>query len=405
MPEQQKPVDEQAVSFVARPRLVVVGSRHKTLSIHFESLPMIDKVRWQEVNYLEDLTAAIELYNTLIGLERYDDARSLFHDRLEYALLYRLGAFRQSAELLEMLFPDGLDQLPRLSTPGGQAYALAALGLSITDQPGHAAMFYRRHNDIREKENDQKNLSISLCNLSDILRSSGALYESEAAARRGLLITRELHDQFWESDSLYWLGITLAAQGKEVDSAKALYLSLEFARQAGAYEVYEYLAMRAMWFGEYAEAQILAKRAMTYYQEKRDERRIICAARLQGEAALALSDLPTAEERLHHALARARAVNHVGVELPALIGLAELRRRQSDLKSARELLDDVWEPCERGPSKLFHADAYNVLTQIERDTGNHKAAVKAAIEAYRLAWCDGPPFDESKYEPMPEGEI
>ena len=125
------------------------------------------------------------------------------------------------------------------------------------------------------------------------------------------------------------------------------------------------------------------------------------------------------------------AVNLVEEELPALIGLAELRRRQGDLKAARELLDDVWEPCERGPFKLFHADAYNVLAQIERDAGNHEAAVKAAMEAYRLAWCDGPPFayhwglqkakahlaalgvpepilppfDESKYEPMPEVEI
>ncbi len=94
-------------------------------------------------------------------------------------------------------------------------------------------------------------------------------------------------------------------------------------------------------------------------------------------------------------------------------------------------MDDVWEPAERGPFTLFHADAYNVLAQIERDADNHESAVKVATEAYRLAWCDGPPFayhwglqkakahlaalgmpeptlppfDESKYEPMPEVEI
>jgi tetratricopeptide (TPR) repeat protein len=124
-----------------------------------------------------------------------------------------------------------------------------------------------------------------------------------------------------------------------------------------------------------------------------------------GEAALGLSDLSTAEERLHHALTRARTVNLVEEELPSLIGLAELKRRQGDLKSARELLDDVWEPAERGPFTLYHADALNVLAQIERDAGDHEAAVKAAMAAYRLAWCDGPPFDESKYEPMPEVEI
>jgi len=94
-------------------------------------------------------------------------------------------------------------------------------------------------------------------------------------------------------------------------------------------------------------------------------------------------------------------------------------------------LDDVWESAERGPYPLFHADAFNVLAQIERDAGNHTAAVDAASKAYMLAWCDGepyayhwglvaarkhlhelgapeppmPPFDESKFEPLPEVEI
>ena len=79
----------------------------------------------------------------------------------------------------------------------------------------------------------------------------------------------------------------------------------------------------------------------------------------------------------------------------------------------------------------MHADAYNVLAQIERDAGNHGAAVEAATAAYRQAWCDGPPFayhwglqtarahlsalgarepdlppfDASKHEPMPDVEI
>ena len=72
-----------------------------------------------------------------------------------------------------------------------------------------------------------------------------------------------------------------------------------------------------------------------------------------------------------------------------------------------------------------------MLAQIERDAGNTAAAVEAATKAYRLAWCDGPPFayhwglkkakkhlkelgapepelppfDESKFEPMSEVEI
>jgi tetratricopeptide (TPR) repeat protein len=118
-------------------------------------------------------------------------------------------------------------------------------------------------------------------------------------------------------------------------------------------------------------------------------------------------------------------------ELQALIALAELRRGQGDEKAAREFLDDVWEFAERGPYPLLHADALNVLAQIERDAGNTDKAIEAATKAYELSWCDGPPyayhwglekakkhlkeleveppvmpeFDESKYKPMPKVEI
>ena len=36
----------------------------------------------EEVDSLEDLAPAIELYNTLIGLGRYDDAYEVFSNRL-----------------------------------------------------------------------------------------------------------------------------------------------------------------------------------------------------------------------------------------------------------------------------------------------------------------------------------
>jgi len=108
------------------------------------------------------------------------------------------------------------------------------------------------------------------------------------------------------------------------------------------------------------------------------------------------------------------------------------RYLQANHKERGQLLDDVWEPAERGPYPLNHADAYNVLAQIERDAGHTEAAVEAATGAHRRAWCDGPPFAyhwgletarahlvalgapqptdllpyrESRYEPMPDVEI
>ena len=407
---------------------------YQVLSAHFESLPnKIYRDNWRQVDSLEELTPVIELYNTLIGLDRYVDAVALFRERLGEALLYRFGAYRQHAELLEMCFPNGLDQLPRLSEPRDQAYVLGSLALSISNsgQVEQSAELYRRCINIYEKIGSQNAMESVLESLSNTLRFSGDLRESEVAARQALRIARRVGTKEDEIYSLFYLGLTLAARGVQAESIQALDRSFALAPQGFGYIPYIEGAISALWFGEYSDAQTLTEQAMLHAQQLGLWREILRAARLQGEVALGLNDLTMADERLYDVLSRARAVNYIHEELAALIGLAELQRRRSDLKTARELLDDIWEPAERGPNKLYHADACNVLAQIERDSGDHTAAIKAATQAYRLAWCDGPPFayhwglqkakahlaalgapepalppfDASKYEPMPEVEI
>ena len=136
-----------------------------------------------------------------------------------------------------------------------------------------------------------------------------------------------------------------------------------------------YLGQRALWLGAFGEALSLAKRAWELAPAKNYEADFIRAARQEGEAALGLDDFASAEERLHHALTRARIVNLVEEELRALVALAELRRRQGDPQAACEPLVEVWDAAERGPYPLFHADACNVLAQIEREEGNTAAAI------------------------------
>jgi tetratricopeptide (TPR) repeat protein len=409
---------------------------YTSLHAHFEAVPMIDN--YLEVYSLEDLTPAIELYNTLIGLGRFDDAFVVFRDRLDEATLYRLSASRQQIELLEMLFPDGLEQLPRLNRQDAQAFTLNTLaaGYKFSGQPGRAAALIRRANTIYLEMKNDGFLSVGLRNLSDTLRLSGALCESEFAARRALVISREQNNRFQEAVSLRWLGLTLAARGLATKSQSALQRAVRLLKaqsnSQGEGTTNADLAQRALWLGKFADALSFANSAWELAHVHSYERDFIRAVRAQGEAALGLDDLTTADERLHHALTRARIVNLVEDELPALVALAGLRRRQGDLKSAREHLADVWEGAERGPYPLFNADAFNVLAQIERDEGNQAKAVEAAAKAYRLAWCDGPPFayhwglekarkhlkelgaeepddlppfDEAKFEPMSEVEI
>jgi tetratricopeptide (TPR) repeat protein len=408
---------------------------YTSLHAHFEAVPMIEN--WQEVESLEDLTPAIEMYNTLIGMGRYEDAFIVFLNRLSDATLYRLSASRQRVKLLEMLFPDGLDDLPRLSRQDYQAFALNTLaaGYQFSGQPGQAAPLLRRHNAIRSELGDNGSLGTGLRNLSYSLVVTGGLRESEEVARRALGITRQLNDTFREAVALQILGLAVLPRGETDGSVQALQRSLRIwvARSdtQGEGMLRADLAQRAIWSGEYAKALSFANRALELANIERYERDFIRSARLRGEAMLGLEDLVTADEKLHYALTRGRNISLIEEELPALIALAELRRRQGDEKAAREFLDDVWEYAARGPYPLFHADALNVLTRIERDAGNTDEAIRAATKAYELSWCDGPPyayhwglikarkhleelgaplpdmppFDETKFEPMPEVEI
>jgi tetratricopeptide (TPR) repeat protein len=404
---------------------------YASLRSYFERMPMVE---FEKVGSLDDLTPAIELYTTLIGLERYEDAYEVFRDRLDDATLYRLSASRLRVELLEALFPDGVGQPPRLAYKGNQADTLHSLaqGHQFSGRLADAVPFYRRSIDLRSRP---EGVAIGLGDLADALRFAGRLREAEAAARRALGISRKIDDHFLEFVSQRFVGLALAARGMVVDSGQALETArLVFAERhwtQGEGVAEAYLAQKAVWLGDAVAAHQHAARAWELARSDRAERDFIRAARLQGEAALALGDLPQGDERLRHALTRARTVEMVEEELPTLIALAELCRRQANPAAARELLEQAWEPAERGPYPLFHADALNVLAQIERDAGNTSAAIRAATEAYTKAWCDGPPFayhwglekarahlaalgapepalppfDESKYDPMPDVEI
>jgi len=195
--------------------------------------------------------------------------------------------------------------------------------------------------------------------------------------------------------------------------------------------VIAYLAERLLRLRDFAAASALADQAWKIGIAQRNERDCIRAALSQGQAALGLSDFERADERLHLALTRARAVNIVELELPAFIAIAALESQQGHLAGARARLNEVWDAAARGPYPLHQADAYNVLADIERAEGNTQAAMEAATRAYQAAWCDGPPyayhwglekakahltalnapepempvFDASAFEPLPEVEI
>jgi MinD-like ATPase involved in chromosome partitioning or flagellar assembly/tetratricopeptide (TPR) repeat protein len=364
----------------------------------FESLPTVST----RAPSLEDLTGVVELYNALIGLGQYDSALTVFRERLYQPMLQGAGP-RPVSELLEMLFPNGLDQLPSLADASSKAFALGTLAMACLEngQPGRGVTLYQQLIVISEKERNPKNLAISLANLSYALLVTGRLRESATTASRALSIARELGDTLLEASALVRLGVTQSTTGETSEAEASLEQALRMLASEGRAtidcQVHAQLSQRALWLGDAKTARKFADRARKLAETLGIERDLVRAVRLQGAAALALGDLVAAEESLLIALASTRAASLVEDELPSLVALAELRRRQGDLEGARKLLTEVWAPAKSGPYPLFQADALNVLSQVERDAGptdpkRCDSAIEAATQAYHLAWRSGPPF-------------
>jgi tetratricopeptide (TPR) repeat protein len=409
-------------------------SVYSAIEAHFEPMTVPDA---EKVESLADLTPAIERYNTLVGLERCDDALNLFRDRLEIATLYRLAAHRERIAWLERLFPDGETGPRALTNERARSYALNSLAISykFSGQPGQAVSLYGRIRETEELPEGNGDRQIRLMNRGGALREIGAFRLAEDAFRKALVLNLELQDRFFEGVNLKEFGRMLSTVGSYPMAQVAIYRSHHIAAQQGDRQAEclssTYLSELSLWLGDLIKANAWAERAWNLAAALRYERDFVRAALLQGQIALSLGDLVRSDERLHHALTRTRTVNMVESELPALIAIAELELQRGKTAEAEARLDDVWDASERGPYPVHQTDAFNVLAAIARAEDNKPAAIDAATKAYKAAWCDGPPyayhwglqkakahlaalgapvpdmppFDESKFESLPDVEI
>lgn len=401
---------------------------------YLETLPLLD---YRKAHSLADISPVIERYYIQTELKKYDDAAKLFLDHLEKVVFYRVTVNRQIVDLLRRLFHDPeKPDLPVLKDVGSQ------IGILIAMADAYAFTG-------SEKDSKKHNLkSIELCSdshdqflmqnwqrLALTLARSGELHGAEVAARKALLIARDSRNTFWEARSSRKLGLVLASRGEVGDALRILrranlaFIKLEDPHWIGATQ--SYMARCHLWRSEYEIAFKFAREGYSLVREEFCEPCSLTSKRLEGLCAMAMNSMEGAEECLSHVLENARLVHLPRETIETLEAFAELQRVKGDLHSARGFLHDVWTPAESGPYPIVHSDARNVLAQIECDEGNPNAAVVAATHAYRLAWCDGPPFayhwglekarehlrklgapeprmpafDESKFESMPELEI
>lgn len=369
-----------------------VGQRiiYENLQSHLESLPFYDK---DNARSLDDLTPAIELYSTLIGLRNYDTAYEIFSSHLLSPALFRLSLCRQASEWLELLFPNGLDRPAALSNPDKQRLATWNLAYSY-HYAGNLKQATRLCKSLIRQYGPSHNAYDAWSGLGCDLCLMGKLRQAEHALREALRRNRLKSSR---AVILGLLGDLLSVRGLKEEAESLLRQSLEIhleSPRGDEHDVFAYtkLSHHEALLGNTEKAYRLASEGWYLAHSYKWERALIAASYTLGEALLAKGDLEEASAKLHLALSRARAVDYLSAEIGSLLLLTELQLVRGDFEAVRECLDDLWDPLESGPFRLDQATAFNILGETEKAQGNRAAAVEAAKKAFRLAWCDGPPF-------------
>ncbi len=397
---------------------------HAHLRDYFAAVPEPGKVQ-----SLDDLLPVIELYHHTVRAGQYDEAGTLFRDRISKATYYQFGAYQLRIELLRALFSDGEDRPPRLKDESAQAWTLNELAnsYSLSGQPRRAVPLFEQHNAIREKSGDKKNLAIGLGNVATQQLVIGALRAAEASLRRSIALCREIKDERWEAVGHQELGRLLAYRGAWAEAEEELTAAERVFDKYGPGQtnyvsvVRAYRALRALLLaraqalstppnplsspkirrgegagGEATAALSASRRALELADERARtsypvERDYVRAHWLLGAGHHVNGDLDKADRHLSEALTRCRSINMVDHEADILLDLARLRAAQGHQDEVLGLAQEALVIAERSEYVLQGADVHLFLAHMALEGGDKRAALGHAKQARRLATCDGPP--------------
>lgn len=307
----------------------------------------------------------------MVGLARYEEAASLFFARLIDFDFYSAEMGHVRVALFENLFPNGLDRPPAVQ-PHHVSFVYAQLGHScavvgrLTEAYSYAV-----------RALDSKPRAPLYSHVAERALALGRLGEALDQAELAVTATQTY---IFERRCLALCEATIGR------SPQALRL-LSAEGRRNFYDPREPEAQISLWQGDFERAATLA---LNVLREHGHFMRFTVMLIL-AEALMNLEHVKDAVVILMAVLREAREKSIVEPELISLRCLADAHRRLGNHEQAQAFLDDLAEPAARGPYRLVQADAANVLALLERDCGNHDAAVAAASAAYRHAWCDGPP--------------
>ena len=323
---------------------------------------------------LADAHKLIELFTALVGLDRHADAANLYFERLVRFKFFEYGMRHVNIALLESLFCNGLEVEPATGDSIDRVLAHLSYNYEGVGRLSEAYAMGMRSLDV----STEFMRSVRLDLMTECVFQLGKVKEALCMTRAAEQLKDRDLGEFHSASRAVW-------EAKIGDTALALRIISRLSAgehfQPGSYE-----ASIRLLRGEF-DAVIALETAV-----QADARNRVSMTMTGAEARIRLGRAAEVIDFLLDCLRRARSQATVVHELDCLLLLAEAHLRLGEQGTALEYLEDLAEPAARSGCRFIRAKAAVVLTEVERDRGNRSAAITAAEEAYRLAWCDGPPY-------------
>ena len=358
---------------------------------YFANLPPEDL---DKVEKLDDLKRSLELYEVLIRLGRWDDAMDVYDKHLKYALTYKLATYDTIVDLLMPLFPDGLEELPRLSSYRGQNICLTdmATAFSYLGQTDKAMTLRGLKIKLALKQKSYSSMGVGLRTYSSSLRlDQNKLATSLKACKLALEVAEASGDLDNAGISYMYLLSLYRDMGWWLEAKDAYDQFNDLLQTRPALRKWQPTADRF-----YAEMLIFQKRDATSLLTKiwreaqaasnKNQVHIREIYRLRGESALLQGQYSTAAGFFMDTITLGQKS---GIPVSGLIGrLAYVRSCENLHDDALYLITQALADEEAGRlHDLYNSAAETYLTMGDGDQAAHYAAL-----AYESAWADGPPF-------------
>jgi len=369
----------------------------------------------KQAKTINDLTPIIELYHHTVRAGDYDQAANIFYSRLNDLLYYQFSAYGVIIELIRDLLIDQGQSKLRSETLHAVLIMALANAYCQNGQQQNSLQFFEQHNKISERNPDKRNLAVGLGNLAISAQLSiGDLRSARANLHRAVVIAHELDEGNLEALSRSSLGLLLFYLGLWNDASDELEIALQIFKKKNyligvslvlSYKIHGELLMCREGTLREIHTHLIeeALKDAHLWEEKRlpVESHYVRLDWLIGASYRIENKLDLAEDYLHEALTRDRAINLVEMEANILLELARLRYAQGDFKDAQEKASEALVITERCGYVLQGADVHLMLAtlaleghrlKVEGGLSDKEAARKHAKEAMKLATCDGPPY-------------